>query len=62
MPDLELIRGAFGFDASDRLRVSAADATVDTLYAVPEGTLWYARIVYITDGELYVDGEVKVCG
>ena len=38
------------------------DATVDTLYAVPEGTVWYARNVYVTDGELYVDGEVKVCG
>jgi hypothetical protein len=38
------------------------DATVDTLYAVPEGTVWYAKNVYVTDGELYVDGEVKVCG
>jgi hypothetical protein len=36
--------------------------TVDALYAVPEGTVWYVRNAYITDGELYVDGEVKVCG
>ena len=38
------------------------DVTVDTLYAVPEGAVWYARNVYVTGGELYVDGEVKVCG
>jgi hypothetical protein len=29
---------------------------------VPEGVVWYARNVYVAGGELYVDGEVKVCG
>jgi hypothetical protein len=38
------------------------DATIDTLFAVPEGTSWYVRNVYVVDGEMYVDGEVKVCG
>jgi len=38
------------------------DVTVDTLYAVPEGALWYVRNLYVSDGELYADGEVKVCG
>jgi hypothetical protein len=38
------------------------DVTVDTLYAVPEGTVWLVRNIYVSDGTLYVDGEVKVCG
>jgi hypothetical protein len=38
------------------------DAMIDMLYAVPEGTSWYVRNIYVTEGELYVDGEVKVCG
>jgi len=62
MPDLELIRGALGLGAADALRISATDATVDALFAVPEGAVWYARNVYVAGGELYADGEVKVCG
>jgi hypothetical protein len=36
------------------------DVVVDDVFAVPEGSTWYVKSVYVTTGELYVDGTIKV--
>ena len=36
------------------------EVTVDDVFAVPSGETWYVKELYITAGELYLDGEVKV--
>lgn len=38
------------------------DVTIDDVFAVPTGRVWYVKSLYITTGSLYVDGEVKVIG
>jgi hypothetical protein len=36
------------------------EVTVDDTFAVPSGQTWYVKELYISTGELYLDGEVKV--
>jgi hypothetical protein len=36
------------------------EVTVDDVFAVPSGETWYVKELYISAGELYLDGEVKV--
>jgi len=38
----------------------AFDITVDDLFAVPSGRVWYVKNLYITSGQLYLDGDLKV--
>jgi hypothetical protein len=36
------------------------DITVDDSFAVPSGSVWYVKSLYITSGQLYLDGDLKV--
>jgi len=38
----------------------AFEITVDDLFAVPSGRVWYVKNLYITSGQLYLDGDLKV--
>jgi len=38
----------------------AFDITVDDSFAVPSGSIWYVKSLYITSGQLYLDGDLKV--
>jgi len=38
----------------------AFDITVDDSFAVPSGRIWYVKSLYITSGQLYLDGDLKV--
>jgi hypothetical protein len=36
------------------------DITVDDSFAIPSGRIWYVKSLYITSGQLYLDGDLKV--
>jgi hypothetical protein len=36
------------------------DIVVDDVFAIPSGSVWYVKSLYIPTGELYVDGDLKV--
>jgi len=38
----------------------AFEITVDDLFAVPSGRAWYVKNLYITSGQIYLDGDLKV--
>jgi hypothetical protein len=48
------------FDVSEGHR--CFDITIDDTFAVPSGQTWYVKNIYITTGNLYLDGEVKIIG
>jgi len=36
------------------------DVVVDDVFAIPEGSVWYVKSIYVTMGELYIDGTIKI--
>jgi hypothetical protein len=36
------------------------DVVVDDVFAIPEGSIWYVKSIYVTIGDLYIDGVIKI--
>lgn len=36
------------------------DVVVDDVFAIPSGSTWYVKSLYVSSGQLYIDGDVKV--
>jgi len=57
---VELAEAVLGAVAENSLRLRDAEVKVD--FGVPDGAVWLVRNLYVSDGTLYVAGEVVVCG
>ena len=56
----KLAEAILGAVVDDPLKLRDAEVKVD--FGVPDSAVWLVRNLYVSDGTLYVAGEVVVCG